>query len=848
MNLRFRRFLFLLYFSLLFFVGLQAPAGIYKIQSNQLHIDGTAVPQLFGAEVQYFRLRGGYGPNVPREKVIKLWESALDRLVEANMNVISFYIPWDFHEYAPGKFDFDGTVDEDGDGNPDYPSRDVKTFFKMIEARGLHHIMVRPGPYINAEWGFLGFGAIPLWFHEKYPDSHMKNSNGQSTKLYDYHNEDLLRHTRLWFQKLYNDVLKDKIGAGKPISFLQLDNETNFMWQSLYNHDYGTGATKRYQKFLETKYKTIEALNKKHGQTWTHFQQVRGPAFPGVNVREDQDWYGFADESISTYLGEVRKIWEDIGVHEPEVLFTIADSYNATHNGLLPNYQLHNQKGITGLLTVNLYPKTYETTEKPLLNLPFKADHDVKAAESASEIYFGSGERWVMGPEIQAGWWRGIPVTSEARQHTYLTVLGHGMKALFVYYFNEGDNWQTDWAKKQIEPLFKKLHQDPLYREFSDSNLPEPFWQNLQTVVDQKLVTGFDVKSIMREDLGAAEKLYFDAPLAYGVVPSQHFYKLKELGEKLIKPYGDWLARAEEVTDPVCVLKDLQQNIPSYLAAIDNVEMNSTWSAGLIGYLLQGGINPKILHWGLNSDSEIENCKLILRQDTGETSPELAAKLKTLIEQGRSVVNFLDDSLAQKIGIKLNGTLKYAQGYFTDVKFKDQTFLARSAPLFSYPVVENTNCKSMLTHLDQSTGYQCTIGKGRFFQLGVLFYDVYNANEYGRQTDLPARAQILAGILADAEIKPSLKFETLASDPAFGKLVAFARKVKSLDPLWITVKSALATPTSQKLRVQGLEKTRLYSVQDLLAGSEILLKGEEIADNGIPVQVSAFGSTVYWVH
>lgn len=837
------------FYLLLFLILLTSTsqAGVYQIQNNQLLIDGAPQPQLFGAEVQYFRLRGGYGPNVPRAQVIKLWENALDRLVEAHMNAISFYIPWDFHEYAAGKFDFDGTVDEDGDGNPDYPSRDVKTFFKMIEARGIHHIMVRPGPYINAEWGFLGFGAVPLWFHEKYPDSHMKNSQGQSTKLYDYHNKDFLQYTRLWFAKLYSEVLHEKIGPGKPISFLQLDNETNFMWQSLYNHDYGPGAISRYQDFLAAKYKTLQALNKAHKRNWTSFQQVQAPVAPLANVQEDQDWYSFADESVATYLQKVRKIWEDIGVHEPQVLFTLADSYNATQNGLLPNYNLHNQNGLTGLLTVNLYPKTYETPNQPLLNLPFKADHDVKAADSASENYFGAAQHWAMGPEIQAGWWRGIPVTSEARQQTYLTVLGHGLKAIFVYYFNEGDNWQTDWARKQIEPLYNQLHADPNFREISDANLPEKFWQSLQILVDQKLVTGFDARSILHENSKEAEKLYFDAPLSYGVIPSSHFFKLKELGEKLIAPYGEWLGQAVELTDPVCLLKDQNQNVPSSLATIDSVEMNSTWGAGLIGYLLQSGINPKILHWGLSSTADLESCQIILRQDSGETSTELATTLKKMIEQGHSVVNFLDDSLAQKMGITIKGAASYAQGYFTDVTYQGKKFAARSAPLFKYENLEKSDCLTFLSHAKESAGYQCAMGAGNFTQVGTLFYDVYNSNDYGRSPDLSARAEIIKSLLNKAGVLSLLQMQIAEADPAFGKVVAFARKVKNLDPLWVTVKSALSSPTTQKLLIRGLEKNRLYSVQNLLNSETQLLKGQEIEDNGVSVRLSAFGSTVYWI-
>ena len=198
------------------------PDRSVRVSDNQLVIDGVKQPQIFGAEVQYFRLRGGYGPNQSREEVIALWNRALDKVVEAKMNAVSFYIPWDFHEYQEGKFDFTGTVDEDGDGNADYPARDVLTFIRLIKEHGIKHIMVRPGPYINAEWGFLGFGAVPEWFHNKYPSSHMQSSWGWNTKLYDYGNPDLLRSTEAWFKAVYEQVLKPNMGEGEPIDFVQM--------------------------------------------------------------------------------------------------------------------------------------------------------------------------------------------------------------------------------------------------------------------------------------------------------------------------------------------------------------------------------------------------------------------------------------------------------------------------------------------------------------------------------------------------------------------------------------------------------------------------------------------------
>jgi hypothetical protein len=814
-------------------------AGKVQIRENQLWIDNQAQPQLFGAEVQYFRLRGGFERNIPRAQVLALWAQALDRVVEAKMNAISFYTPWDFHEYAPGRFDFDGTADEDGDGRPDYPSRDLKTFLKMIEARGIRHILVRPGPYVNAEWGFLGFGAVPLWFHEKYPESHMQNAQGLHTKLYAYHNPDLLRHTQLWFKELYRQVLKSKIGPGKPISFIQIDNETNFMWQSLYNHDYGPASVQAYHEFLQSKYRDLATLNALHHRTWSRWEDILAPTIPGANIPEDQDWYRFSDESIYLYLQKIRKLWENLGVREPQVMFTLADSYNATQNGLLPNYQLHNAPGLTGLMTVNLYPKTFETSELPLLNLPFKTDHDVKAAEAASEFYLGQGKNWAMGPEIQGGWWYGIDVSSEARQQTYLTVLGHGLKAIFVYYFNEGDQWQSDWALKQIRPLFEELRSEPQYVNIGEDQLPNEFWKTLQDRVDRRILVGFDVRNILREDQKIAARLYFDAPLDHEAQPRDHFFQLKELGEKLMAPYGSWLGRAVETTDPVCLIKDVNDHVPSILSAIDSVLMNSDWSAGLLAYALRAGINVRIIHWGITPPSELNNCRLILRQDHGESSQSFAQTLRKLISQGHSVVNFLDDSLAAQIGVAVAKTIPQSMEPVR-LSFDGQSFAAKPSPLFHYSTPLDSRCSAVLMHESSVTGYRCSIGKGSFFQIGALFYDVYNSNQYTLLSDLPEREHFLQSLLSSLKITPSVHVDS-------DKVVAFARHVHGHPQVWITVKSGLQQATRTHIQVRDLQAGQQYLVHNLLSGEQQQLLGAKIQQIGFEAQLERFGSTVFWL-
>ena len=55
------------------------------------------------------------------------------------------YVPWNAHEPVPGVFDFTGILD-------------MVEFIKTAQRLGLH-VIVRPGPYICAEWEMGGLPA-----------------------------------------------------------------------------------------------------------------------------------------------------------------------------------------------------------------------------------------------------------------------------------------------------------------------------------------------------------------------------------------------------------------------------------------------------------------------------------------------------------------------------------------------------------------------------------------------------------------------------------------------------------------------------------------------------------------
>jgi hypothetical protein len=752
-------------------------------------------------------LRGGPGPNVPRAQVIALWNQALDRAVEAGMNAVSFYIPWDFHEYAEGKFDFDGTVDEDGDGLPDYPSRDVHTFFRLVEEHGIKTILVRPGPYINAEWGFLGFGAVPQWFHDKYPDSHSRNSRGQRTTLYSYEDPDFLRHTKIWFETLYREVLKAKIGPGKPISFLQIDNETNFMWQSIYSHDYGNLATLQYQEFLTDRYMSLKSLNASHGRNWQSWAEVRPPFIFGLNLAEDQDWYRFQDFSLFTYLKKIRKMWTDLGVTEPSVLFTLAESYNATQNGLLPHYKYRTSPDI-GMMTVNMYPKTYETPDHTLLNVPFKADHDVKAAAAASEGYLGHREAWAMGPEIQGGWWRGIDVSDAARRQTYLTTLGHGLKALFIYYFNEGENWQPAWMKNSIAPYFKALKSQPKYSATPENYLPDEFWNELDESVANNFMV-VNTRGVWFNGGTQPGSLYFDAPLGGDAQPRAPYALVKSLGEKIVKPYGGFLGKAHELEDAVCVVKDSENHVPTGLAGITSRIVQSDWAGGLLALLMHSGINARIHHWNLNATVDLLNpkkCKLVIYQDTGLSTPEFAAIMKQVLDQGGSVLSFISPGLAN--------TLKATQ--------------------------TASNCAPLPTTPMNVLGYRCQMGAGSLYFAKVAFYDVFNTDFYAIVHDINERRGVMDRILQEVGIAPQVKIKGGGD-----RTVAFARANPAEDELWITAKTSRHEGFKGSIQWTRANPQRQYAVTEVFTGVVTKISGSELANQGFSVDLGDSGSTSF---
>ena len=102
-------------------------------ENRKFYIDGKPV-EIYAGSVHYFR-------SMPDK-----WYDILLKLKNCGLNAVETYCAWNLHEPYQGEFDFTGRLD-------------IERFIQIATELGLY-VIVRPGPYICAEWEN---GGLPGW-------------------------------------------------------------------------------------------------------------------------------------------------------------------------------------------------------------------------------------------------------------------------------------------------------------------------------------------------------------------------------------------------------------------------------------------------------------------------------------------------------------------------------------------------------------------------------------------------------------------------------------------------------------------------------------------------------------
>ncbi|MCI4394758.1 hypothetical protein PGIGA_G00172300 [Pangasianodon gigas] len=164
-------------------LSLAAPSFTVDYKNNSFLKDG-----------EYFRYISG---SIHYSRIPRLyWKDRLLKMYMAGLNAVQTYVPWNFHEPVPGLYDFSG-------------DRDLEYFLQLCRDLGLL-VILRPGPYICAEWDM---GGLPAWLLKK-KDIVLRSSD-----------PDYLAAVDKWMAKLLPMMKRYLYQNGGPIITVQVENE-----------------------------------------------------------------------------------------------------------------------------------------------------------------------------------------------------------------------------------------------------------------------------------------------------------------------------------------------------------------------------------------------------------------------------------------------------------------------------------------------------------------------------------------------------------------------------------------------------------------------------------------------
>lgn len=157
--------------------------GTFEAGKNTFLLNGKPFV-VKAAEVHY--------PRIPRE----YWEHRIEMCKALGMNTVCIYIFWNLHEQTPGNFDFTG-------------NKDIAAFCRLAQKHGMY-VIVRPGPYVCAEWEM---GGLPWWL--------LKNDSVQLRTQDPFY----MKHVGQFMHEVGRQLSGLTIQKGGPIIMVQVENE-----------------------------------------------------------------------------------------------------------------------------------------------------------------------------------------------------------------------------------------------------------------------------------------------------------------------------------------------------------------------------------------------------------------------------------------------------------------------------------------------------------------------------------------------------------------------------------------------------------------------------------------------
>lgn len=159
------------------------PQHLFAVSGKQFLLDGKPY-QIISGEMHYTRIPRAY------------WRDRLRKARAMGLNTVTTYVFWNVHEPRPGVYDFTG-------------QNDVAEYIREAQQEGLH-VILRPGPYVCAEWDL---GGYPSWLL-KDRSLVLRSSDPK-----------YLAAMQTWFARLGKEIEPLLLRNGGPIIAVQVENE-----------------------------------------------------------------------------------------------------------------------------------------------------------------------------------------------------------------------------------------------------------------------------------------------------------------------------------------------------------------------------------------------------------------------------------------------------------------------------------------------------------------------------------------------------------------------------------------------------------------------------------------------
>ncbi|XP_061576200.1 beta-galactosidase-1-like protein 2 isoform X2 [Cololabis saira] len=158
-------------------------SGGLRADSSHFTLEGKPF-RILGGSIHYFRVPRAY------------WKDRLTKMKACGLNTLTTYVPWNLHEPERGVFDFEDQLD-------------LEAYLHLADSLGLW-VILRPGPYICAEWDL---GGLPSWL--------LRDRNMRLRTTYSGFTDAV----NSFFDHLIKKVAPYQYSKGGPVIAVQVENE-----------------------------------------------------------------------------------------------------------------------------------------------------------------------------------------------------------------------------------------------------------------------------------------------------------------------------------------------------------------------------------------------------------------------------------------------------------------------------------------------------------------------------------------------------------------------------------------------------------------------------------------------